>query len=146
MSKIRVALRPSVLSASIAAVIGTATSAALIAPAYAQQDGLEEVLVTGSRIVQRDFTANSPIISVESDLFENSSTLAIETVLNQLPQFVPAVTQFVTGEVQNSPTVTAGANTISLRGLGSNRNLVLIDGRRAQPVNALLTVDTNTIP
>jgi outer membrane receptor protein involved in Fe transport len=117
----------------------------LTTPAHAQ-DGLEEVVVTGSRIVRRDFTANSPIVSVESDLFENSSTLAVETVLNQLPQFVPAITQFVTTEVQNSPTVTAGANTISLRGLGTNRNLVLVDGRRAQPVNALLAVDTNTIP
>ena len=33
-----------------------------------------------------------------------------------------------------------------MRGLGANRNLVLIDGRRPQPVNALLVVDTNTIP
>ena len=144
MSKKSVALRPRLLSASIAALMGAA-STGLMAPAQAQ-DELEEIVVTGSRIVQRDFTANSPIVSVENDLFENSSTMAIETVLNQLPQFVPAVTQFVTTEVQNSPTVTAGANTISLRGLGTNRNLVLMDGRRAQPVNALLAVDTNTIP
>jgi outer membrane receptor protein involved in Fe transport len=148
MKTSRQSVRRTRLSASIAVILGTAGAAAAIAPAGAQEpgDGLEEVLVTGSRIVQRDFTANSPIVSVDADLFENSSTIAVEYVLNQLPQFVPAVTQFVTGEVQNSPTVTAGANTISLRGLGSNRNLVLIDGRRAQPVNALLTVDTNTIP
>jgi outer membrane receptor protein involved in Fe transport len=117
-----------------------------MSPVHAQQEGLEEVTVTGSRIVQRDFVANSPIVSVESEFFDNTSTLAVETVLNQLPQFVPAVTQFVTADVQPSPTNTTGANTISLRGLGANRNLVLIDGRRAQPVNALLTVDTNTIP
>jgi iron complex outermembrane receptor protein len=133
------------LSTSIAAILGTAGAASL-APSANAQDALEEVLVTGSRIVQRDFEANSPLVTVESDLFENSSTIAVETVLNQLPQFVPAVTQFVTGEVQNSPTVSAGANTISLRGMGANRTLVLLDGRRAQPVNALLTVDTNTIP
>jgi len=113
-------------------------------PVHAQE--LEEVYVTGSRIVQRDFVANSPIVSVEAEFFDNTSTLAVETVLNQLPQFVPAVTQFVTADVQPGPTNTTGANTISLRGLGPNRNLVLIDGRRAQPVNALLVVDTNTIP
>ena len=136
----RVALRPKLLSASIAAAIGTAATL----PVQAQE--LEEVYVTGSRIVQRDFVANSPIVSVESEFFDNTSTLAVETVLNQLPQFVPAVTQFVTADVQPGPTNTTGANTISLRGLGPNRNLVLIDGRRAQPVNALLVVDTNTIP
>jgi outer membrane receptor protein involved in Fe transport len=117
-----------------------------VSPAHAQSEALEEVLVTGSRIVQRDFTANSPIVSVESDLFEATGTLAVETVLNQLPQFVPEVTQFSTGAIQPSATVTTGANLISLRGLGANRNLVLLDGRRPQPVNALLVVDTNTIP
>jgi len=35
----------------------------------AQQDQLEEVLVTGSRIVRRDFTANSPIQTIDSDAF-----------------------------------------------------------------------------
>ena len=111
-----------------------------------QQAPLEEVVVTGSRIVRQDLVANSPIQTVDSEFFENSSTVAIETMLNQLPQFVPAITQFDTGNVQPSATNTTGANTISLRGLGSNRNLVLFDGRRAQPVNSLLVVDTNSIP
>jgi outer membrane receptor protein involved in Fe transport len=144
MSKNPVVLRPRLLSASIAAIMGSA-STALILPVHAQEV-LEEVFVTGSRIVQRDFTANSPIVSVESDLFESTGTLGVETVLNQLPQFVPEVTQFQTADIQPSATVTTGANLISLRGLGANRNLVLVDGRRPQPVNALLVVDTNTIP
>ena len=42
----------------------------------------------------------------------------------------------------NSP----GASTLNLRGLGASRSLVLLDGRRAQPVNAALTVDINTLP
>lgn len=145
MSRKHVAMRPSLLSVSIAAAMGTATSTALILPARAQEP-LEEVLVTGSRIVRQDLVANSPVQTVEADFFENSSTLAVETVLNQLPQFVPAITQFTTGDVQPSATNTTGANTISLRGLGANRNLVLFDGRRAQPVNSLLVVDTNSIP
>ena len=96
--------------------------------------------------MQHDLVSNSPIQTVDAELFENSSTVAIETVLNQLPQFVPAITQFTTGDVQPSATNTTGANTVSLRGLGANRNLVLFDGRRAQPVNSLLVVDTNSIP
>jgi iron complex outermembrane recepter protein len=106
----------------------------------------EPIIVTGSRIVRRDFQANSPIVTVEAETFESVSTFAIETVLNQLPQFVPALSQFETMDVQNSATSTPGASTLNLRGLGSNRNLVLIDGRRAQPVNGALLVDINSIP
>ncbi len=131
-----------------------ATSAVLFgsifitAPAVAQDDEevVEEVLVTGSRIRRQDFEANSPITTVDAKLFEETSTVGVETVLNQLPQFVPAVTQFTTTNVQNEATSTVGASTISLRGLGANRNLVLINGRRGQPVNASLAIDTNSLP
>ncbi len=145
MSKKYIVMRPTLLSASIAAIMGTAISTTLIAPAHAQEER-EEIIVTGTRIVQRDFVANSPITTVEAELFEDTGTVGIETVLNQLPQFVPAVTQFTASEFQPSATVTPGASIVSLRGIGANRNLVLFDGRRAQPVNALLVVDTNTIP
>ncbi len=106
----------------------------------------EPIIVTGSRIVRRDFQASSPIVTLEAEAFENASTFAIETPLNQLPQFVPALSQFETMDVQSSATSTPGASTLNLRGLGSNRNLVLIDGRRAQPVNGALLVDINSIP
>ncbi|MEP7243770.1 MAG: TonB-dependent receptor, partial [Gammaproteobacteria bacterium] len=63
----------------------------------------------------------------------------------QLPQFVPGGNQFVSG-AQAGAAQTPGAATLNLRGLGANRNLVLVDGRRWQPANALLVVDVNTIP
>src|SRR5690606_18517627 len=59
--------------------------------APARSTETEEVVVTGSRIRRQDFTANSPITTVTSETFEQTSTIGIETVLNQLPQFVPAV-------------------------------------------------------
>ena len=107
---------------------------------------LEEVVVTGSRIVRQDFTANSPIQTVDETMFDETSAIGVETVLNRLPQFVPAVTQFTTGDVQQTATNTVGASTVSLRGLGPNRNLVLINGRRAMPVDPRMVVDTNSIP
>ena len=83
----------------------------------------------------------------------------MESVLNQLPQFTPAVTQFnvgsefgVTGtsffseQLAVGATRTPGQATLSLRGLGPNRNLVLLDGRRAMPINAGMSVSINTIP
>src|SRR5690606_7729789 len=99
------------------------------APAQDDDAALEEITITGSRIVRRDFEANSPIQTVDAEMFEENSALAIEYTLNQLPQFVPAATQFTNiadGELINTgATLTAGAATLSLRGLAPNRNLIL---------------------
>jgi iron complex outermembrane recepter protein len=142
-----VSARATTSSWLIRAAVSTAL-ASVAAPAFPQEpadDGVEEVTVTGSRIVRRDLTAASPIVTVTSESLDNSSTTALESVLQQLPQFVPGGNQFVSG-AQAGAGQTPGAATINLRGLGANRNLVLLDGRRAQPANALLVVDINTIP
>lgn len=135
------------VSAAVAIAIASAHSpAALAQEASAGEEALQEVQVTGSRIVRRDLDAPSPIVTVEQQVFSETGTLAVESVLNQLPQFVPANTQFQATDTQPGPTNTPGAATLNLRGLGTNRTLVLIDGRRAQPSNASLVIDTNTIP
>ena len=107
-----------------------------------------EVVVTGSRIAKRDFQSNSPMVTVGSQAFQNTANVAVEATLNKLPQFTPD--QNLTGvqsqDVQESATHTIGISTASLRGLGSNRNLVLADGQRLQPVNGSLVVDLNSIP
>jgi outer membrane receptor protein involved in Fe transport len=113
--------------------------------AQAQDTGLEEITVTGSRIVRRDLDAASPIMTIDTQRLENSSTVGIESVLNQMPQFVPDNTQFDSPNV-GSGAVVPGIATVNLRGIGANRTLVLVDGRRAQPANASLVVDLNTIP
>lgn len=137
------------LAVALAVAAGVATPSRAAEEGQAAEDDLvelEEVQVTGSRIVRRDLEAASPVVTVESQIFEESSTLAVESVLNQLPQFVPANTQFNTGDVFPTATSTPGISTVSLRGLGTNRTLVLVDGRRAQPVNSTLVIDTNSIP
>jgi outer membrane receptor protein involved in Fe transport len=135
------------LSSAIAATLAVSGAGLVQAQEPAkEQKQVEEITVTGSRIVRQDFTANSPIQTVDQQLFEQTSVIGVETVLNKLPQFVPAVTQFTTGDVQQTATNTVGASTVSLRGLGANRNLVLINGRRGMPVNPTMVVDTNSIP
>ena len=62
-----------------------------------------------------------------------------------MPQFVPENTQFDSG-IQTGATLSLGIASLNLRGIGPNRTLVLVDGRRAQPANAALVIDTNTIP
>src|SRR5688572_25907590 len=136
-----------ILSASGGALL---TAALVIAPSHRAlaQDAalLEEITVTGSRIPRKDFTANAPVTTVDEAIFDQTGSIGVETILNQLPQFTPAVTQFATFDVENTGRNTVGASTISLRGLGPNRNVVLIDGRRAMPVNPTMVVDTNSIP
>ncbi len=139
-------LKTGILSASGGAIMGVALAVTPMTPASAQEDVLEEVTVTGSRILRQDFTANAPIQTVEEELFDQTTSIGVETILNRLPQFVPAVTQFTTTDVQQTATNTVGASTVSLRGLGPNRNLILLNGRRAMPVNATMVVDTNSIP
>jgi len=148
-SRIRLARMqaPTLVATAVAAAIwGTSPAAFAQEAAEAADPGLQEVTVTGSRIVRRDLDAASPVVTVENQIFEESSTIAVEAVLNQLPQFVPANTQFNTADVFPTATSTPGISTVSLRGLGANRTLVLIDGRRGQPANSTLVIDTNSIP
>ncbi len=148
---------------SIAVALAIQTS--MLSMAYAQETptdkstdktttdanaNVEQVVVTGSRIARRDYQANSPIQTVDAGLLEDKAGIGIENTLNKLPEFVPAASEYTqvrTGElIDTGATTTAGAATLSLRGLGPNRNLVLIDGLRAVPVNATMAVDLNTVP
>jgi iron complex outermembrane recepter protein len=108
---------------------------------------LEEVTVTGSRIRRKDLTSASPLITIDSEQLESRAGLNLESYLNQLPNFNPAQTPTTeNSDVQPSAVNTVGISTISLRGFGPNRNLVLIDGHRTTPVNALMETDINSIP
>jgi len=124
---------------------------ALAPSAWAQAADEEEqeqqsIIVTGSRIARPDYNSNSPTLSVDESLLQNSATAALEVNLNKLPQFVPAQTPTAGGDIQPTATNTPGAATISLRGIGANRNLVLLNSRRSTPSNASGVVDISTIP
>lgn len=134
------------LAVSIAAAVGMA--AVFPGTTFAQDEpALEEVVVTGSRIVRRDFEANSPLLTVDSTNLENQAGLNVESYLNQLSNFNPAASP-VTSEDDYQPTAvdSVGIASVSLRGFGPNRNLVLLDGHRAVPNNALMVTDVNGIP
>ena len=147
----KLSLKSTALATTSAAAVAIACSIGFAGIAVAQDDdGVEErIVVTGSRIQRRDFEANSPIVTVESETFENRSSFNVEAALNQLPQFVPDGSQNL-GSAAGTPFPDAaaapGAATLNLRGLGSNRSLVLVNGRRPQPVNSQLVVDVNSIP
>jgi len=129
-----------------AGVFGADADGPPLSNAPPQDPLLQEVVVTGSRIQRRDYEANSPILTVDESLLKNSSSAALETNLVKLPQFHPVQTPAQGNDIQPTATDTPGGATLSLRGLGANRSLVLLDGRRATPGNASEVVDINTIP
>jgi outer membrane cobalamin receptor len=136
---------------SLLAASALGLSAALVLPANAQEapaePSLEEVVVTGSRILRRDYESNSPIVTVNSEDFETQTGLNVESYLNQMPQYNPAASPVTTdGDVQITPVNSVGIASISLRGFGPNRSLVLVDGKRMVPVNSLMVTDVNGIP
>jgi iron complex outermembrane receptor protein len=139
-------------SASIALVASAAhaqSSVPTAPPASAEPEQgtdapVEEVTVTGSRISRSDYVANSPIVSLSSDTLENTGRVTVESALSQMPQFSGAFGQGNTGSTSTG--LNGGQANASLRGLGSKRTLILMDGRRLQPSNPDGSVDLNTIP
>lgn len=130
------------------ALISSTLGWAFIQPAMAQEieaeadeeESFEEVVVTGTRIAKRDAIADSPIHTIDQEAFRDSGFVTVDQYLNTMPQFVPNL-----GSQSNNPS-SNGRAFIDLRGLGINRNLVLIDGRRGMGSTAGGVVDVNTIP
>ncbi len=130
-----------VASAVRRALVMGALTAAGAAPALAQES-LGEIVVTGSRIRSANLEATTPVTQVTAADVVTQGVTRIEDLVNQLPQAFAA--QNVT--VANGATGTA---TLNLRGLGSPRTLVLVDGRRmpyggVSPASA--APDINQIP
>ena len=131
--------RPGAITSAVAAAF-LASTTVVSAQTASDEETPAEVTVTGSRIVQRDYTANSPIATVSGDVIASTGATTLESALSQFPQF----------SVGSGPTTTGffatGQASLNLRGLGPSRNLVLLDGRRLQPSDSQQVVDINTIP
>ena len=127
--------------------ITTMASAIVLAmpmPAAAQtevvvDEEVEEIVVTGSRLVRRDFSAPSPIQSIGKDMLDFAGQQTLESTLNRMPQLTPDFDRS-----SNNPG--NGTSRINLRGLGSNRTLVMLNGRRLAPSGIGSAVDANNLP
>lgn len=137
-------------------VRGSALTLALFSamPSFAQTAPAEEtataadegtIVVTGSRIRQPNLESANPIAVVTgAEIFETGG-ISVGDLLNELPQLRSTFSQ------QNSTRFlgTRGLNLLDLRGLGTQRTLVLQNGRRHVGSDVLsngVSVDTNTIP
>jgi outer membrane receptor protein involved in Fe transport len=95
-----------------------------------------EILVTGTRLRQPNLQSKSPVASIADQEIKLEGATNIEDVLNRLPQVTPDANE----NVSNGSDATA---QINLRNLGSNRNLVLINGQRLLPMSGM---DVNFVP
>ena len=96
-------------------------------------------MVTGTRIQSPNVVSSSPVNTVDEVELEFQQEANIERVFRNLPSTIP-------GDGQNVNNGTAGAASINLRGLGTNRSLVMVDGKRLTPYALTGIVDTQTIP
>ena len=129
----------------LAIAFGAASTAAFSASSYAAEDDeaekVERIQVTGSRIKRVDMATDLPITVIDRAAIELSGESSVadllrNTTFNSLGSFRP-----------QSGSSAQGATTVSLRGLGSDRTLVLVDGRRL-PKSTLTgsSQDLNFVP
>lgn len=128
-------------------VFGAALMATFLLAQYAvRAQEAELVVVTGTRIVQPDFVFSNPVVSVDADSIINSGQTNVTTFLTELPALTGSLDSFDTGG-SNAFVGGAGLNLLDLRFLGTDRTLVLVDGRRHVGSLAESTsVDINSIP
>lgn len=142
----RALMATSVLCGSILAAPGAIAqeaelpSAGEVAEVAAADSAEDAIVVTGSRLVRSDLSAPSPLTIVGEEAIALSGNVTIENTLNEFPQLASGNTSSVNNGGGS------GVLTANLRGLGSTRTLVLVNGRRFIPANADGSVDLATIP
>ena len=103
----------------------------------------ETIVVTGSRIARPNIDTSIPITTISAQQVENVGQVSLGETLNRLPALRSTLSQ-----ANSTANIgTAGINALDLRGLGTSRTLVLVNGRRHVSGNpGTFAVDTNTIP
>lgn len=123
---------------------GSALAVAITAmpqTSYAQ-DGT--IVVTGSRIVRDGYDSPTPLSVLSAEEIEAEAPASISDFVNTLPSVAGSQdAQSNSGSLSSS---NSGISALNLRELGSNRTLVLLDGRRSVTSSAAGLVDINTFP
>jgi iron complex outermembrane receptor protein len=140
----RAAKRRVLASVSASALLTTLA----INPVHAQTapaaEAVDEIVVTGSRIVRDGFQAPTPVTVMSAEQVQGFSQPNIADYVNTMPVFQGSTSPSTS---QSSVSAgTAGVNTLNLRSVGSERTLVLFDGQRSVPSTVTGLVDVNNFP
>ena len=127
----------------LAAILGASSAHAADAQT-AQAPQVEEIVVTGSRVVRDGYEAPTPVSVVGIETLQNAATSNLADSINQLPTLQGSSTPSTTATTTTSGQ--SAINGLNLRGLGTTRTLVLLNGQRT--VGSILTgvVDVSELP
>ena len=123
-----------------------AESPSASADSQEKSETMEAIVVTGSRISRRDYQSDSPIVTIDQSSLAAAGQPTLDRAIGEMPQFAAAQGMSEVGDVQGATGFAGGQSYGDLRGLGPNRALVLMDGRRLMSSNPNGSVDLNTIP
>ncbi|MEC3911981.1 TonB-dependent receptor [Sphingobium sp. CR2-8] len=128
----------------------SALSSLFFFPAVAQDAAAsgeaDTIVVTGSRIQRNDYNIANPLVTVTAETLEQSGNVQIVDTLAQNPALINSLGGARTSG-SNSDFGAVGVALLDLRGLGENRTLVLVNGRRhVASLSGSAAVDINTIP
>jgi len=107
--------------------------------AAAEGEPAEAIVVTGTRIQNPNLVQSSPVQVVNAEEIALRQPVSAEELVRELPGAVPNIGAAVNNGAN-------GSANIDLRGLGSNRNIVLLDGQRIVPDGLTAVADINNIP
>ena len=126
------------LAVAFGAVSGVTFSGSVLAQ---ETDNVERIQVTGSSIKRTDMEGALPVQTIDRAAIDRSGL----ATAGDLIQSIPSMQGFTT-DGDSVGGGGGGMKTASLRGLGSDYTLVLINGRRMAPRGSGSTIDLNSIP
>ncbi|MBT0667357.1 TonB-dependent receptor [Novosphingobium profundi] len=103
---------------------------------------IEEIVVTGSRLLTNGNSLPTPVTIVTSDTLLKTTPTNVPDGLKKLPAFAVSRGTSIQGDTTDNFT----GNYLNLRGIGIQRNLILLDGHRVAPTSYTGAVDTNILP
>ena len=131
-----------VFSLALFGAVGADAQNANTSPAAATAPPeVEEVTITGTRIMRAGFDAPTPLTTLSSAQLAQANPGGPVDALRQLP-----VLAFSTGPRGSNGSAGAGGSFLNLRNLGGNNTLVLLDGKRFVPTTGNGTVDISMFP
>jgi iron complex outermembrane receptor protein len=110
--------------------------------AYAQEGPVEQVTVTGSRIISDITLSPTPLTVVTAEQLQSTTPTNVPDALNKLPVFIGGRTP----RSQDNGSRNTSGNVLALRNFGASRTLILLDGHRVPASNQDGTVDIDILP
>lgn len=139
-SKLKAGAAPLALGIALVAAPAFAQDAPQAADTTSADAPAAQIVVTGSRIASPNVESSTPVTVISAQEIKDTGTTRVEDLVNSLPQVFA-------GQGANYSNGSSGIATLNLRGLGSQRTLVLVNNRRVVPGDPTTSAaDINIIP